>query len=246
MVPPPCSTGSIPAWAGKPDAAGSRSPVSRVYPRVGGETIQARSQMRAGGGLSPRGRGNRLSPTRTSCIEWSIPAWAGKPERRHRDERAAGVYPRVGGETKVEAKTLIQDAGLSPRGRGNPRRPPGLRSRSGSIPAWAGKPRKAPTKRRREAVYPRVGGETIMANSYTWVIDGLSPRGRGNRWSPWHRPRQTRSIPAWAGKPSATATRRLSIAVYPRVGGETDTWGAGDGGTTGLSPRGRGNRLPTG
>ena len=53
--------GSIPAWAGEPSVFPNRTAVKRVYPRVGGGTAQAESEGRSMKGLSPRGRGNRLS-----------------------------------------------------------------------------------------------------------------------------------------------------------------------------------------
>ena len=52
---------SIPAWAGEPAAWSWNTRLSKVYPRVGGGTAQAESEGRSMKGLSPRGRGNRLS-----------------------------------------------------------------------------------------------------------------------------------------------------------------------------------------
>ena len=60
-----------------------------------------------------------------------------------------------------------------------------------------------------------------MAQAIKSTPGGLSPRVRGNprlaekglcrRWS----------IPACAGEPHCTDTRRMSVAVYPRVCGGT-------------------------
>ena len=50
---------SIPAWAGKPVAAQGRPGARRVYPRVGGETVEFNGKTWLGYGLSPRGRGNQ-------------------------------------------------------------------------------------------------------------------------------------------------------------------------------------------
>ena len=55
------------------------------------------------------------------------------------------------------------------------------------------------------------------------MLDGLSPRGRGNHYVFTANRRYAGSIPAWAGEPRARGQR-----------------GIGEG----LSPRGRGNRLP--
>ena len=50
---------SIPAWAGKPCGAEPAENTDEVYPRVGGETLQATLLLGPEDGLSPRGRGNR-------------------------------------------------------------------------------------------------------------------------------------------------------------------------------------------
>ena len=71
--------GSIPAWAGKPEARAWWWRAIGVYPRVGGETYQEREKLRFDDGLSPRGRGNLAPDGTLAGIERSIPAWAGKP-----------------------------------------------------------------------------------------------------------------------------------------------------------------------
>ena len=59
QIMPMLSSGSIPAWAGKPRASPCASADLGVYPRVGGETAMASSGPAANSGLSPRGRGNQ-------------------------------------------------------------------------------------------------------------------------------------------------------------------------------------------
>ena len=49
------------------------------------------------------------------------------------------------------------------------------------------------------------------------------------------------SIPAWAGKPRGPYRRVTVRGVYPRVGGETPCGAPPRRGSSGLSPRGRGN-----
>ena len=73
--------GSIPAWAGEPDAHDLVNTVAGVYPRVGGGTAVTALASLSARGLSPRGRGNRRAPGRRNGAEWSIPAWAGEPLR---------------------------------------------------------------------------------------------------------------------------------------------------------------------
>ena len=114
---------------------------------------------------------------------------------------------------------------------------------NGSIPAWAGKPFAADAPGRWSTVYPRVGGETLVAVILISYPYGLSPRGRGNQGYGRGAALGMRSIPAWAGKPLREPARDDCREVYPRVGGET----VGALGQRlldkGLSPRGRGNLL---
>ena len=92
---------SIPAWAGKPCCTEQPWETAKVYPRVGGETVDRALLPSLVGGLSPRGRGNLLAAVDRPPTERSIPAWAGKPPHTIPKERMAPVYPRVGGETSA-------------------------------------------------------------------------------------------------------------------------------------------------
>ena len=175
--------GSIPAWAGKPRSGRRRSRPGRVYPRVGGETVNASRCRRPGMGLSPRGRGNHIQQQNKSKPRRSIPAWAGKPWTSRSGCVSRRVYPRVGGETISSRTSPVWYAGLSPRGRGNPRLGGIEAELSRSIPAWAGKPRAMIGATIPSGVYPRVGGETISTLLKLRRLRGLSPRGRGNRQS---------------------------------------------------------------
>ena len=213
--------GSIPAWAGKPRGSSRATPARSVYPRVGGETPSRPDVDDSIAGLSPRGRGNHQQDAVRRLRRGSIPAWAGKPGPRGSAAGRGMVYPRVGGETRYCSAICLACLGLSPRGRGN-RRGYHLRGRGrGSIPAWAGKPSSLCRAIYALSVYPRVGGETSRKGVYGWLGQGLSPRGRGNPRSGARRARCSRSIPAWAGKPSAGRGPGATWRVYPRVGGET-------------------------
>ena len=213
--------GSIPAWAGKPAVAMSEPRPIKVYPRVGGETVLRLGRRRGRQGLSPRGRGNLATLARSAPPTGSIPAWAGKPGWTSTADRRLRVYPRVGGETAIEAIRQPRPTGLSPRGRGNPFTSDPEQTVERSIPAWAGKPRSRGAMATSSPVYPRVGGETSSRLTSTVDSYGLSPRGRGNPTRTAAALRQTRSIPAWAGKPPAECGGRTGTGVYPRVGGET-------------------------
>ena len=176
--------GSIPAWAGEPRPLPCRKQRLRVYPRVGGGTCLTTSTRSPSTGLSPRGRGNPVRyPERPEGAR-SIPAWAGEPLLPARSLRSVRVYPRVGGGTDSLGVSLQQRSGLSPRGRGNRRRPVPVPVMPGSIPAWAGEP--------------------LVACRIHSQCSGLSPRGRGNLGVVIHRVHRVQglgSIPAWAGEP---------------------------------------------
>ena len=70
--------------------------------------------------------------------------------------------------------------GLSPRGRGNLAVGHDRHRIERSIPARAGKPALSAAGRLSSTVYPRAGGETVIAGRNRHCLVGLSPRGRGN------------------------------------------------------------------
>ena len=74
-----------------------------------------------------------------------------------------------------------------------------------------------------------------------FIVQGLSPRVRGNllRWRT--AVRLPRSIPACAGEPAYRLRHPNGSAVYPRVCGGTGTGGWCGRTVLGLSPRVRGN-----
>ena len=90
--------------------------------------------------------------------------------------------------------------GLSPRVRGN--RPSSCSHWcfDRSIPACTGKPRLGSLLLRRASVYPRVYGETSQVDIGIELMDGLSPRVRGNLHLANYRATRTGSIPACTGK----------------------------------------------
>ena len=113
------------------------------------------------GGLSPRGRGKPSETPRLSAAPRSIPAWAGETRTPQSDDNNLTVYPRVGGGNRCAR--WIRDAlnGLSPRGRGKPRKDWDMVSSVGSIPAWAGETLYHPGRPQQPQVYPRVGGGNL-------------------------------------------------------------------------------------
>ena len=91
--------GSIPAWAGEPIARTAGPGPRKVYPRVGGGTLDVLDHDDVLSGLSPRGRGNLGCPPVVRFAAGSIPAWAGEPRPSRRLLDRYRVYPRVGGGT---------------------------------------------------------------------------------------------------------------------------------------------------
>ena len=76
------------------------------------------------------------------------------------------------------------------------------------------------------------------------VVEGLSPRVRGNRIVSIREGLGEWSIPAGAGEPIRAARRREYAAVYPRGCGGTDPGLLHLPACEGLSPRVRGNPQP--
>ena len=150
--------GSIPACAGEPGVAFGVADVAGVYPRVCGGTVASIRRGAAVGGLSPRVRGNRAQHGWQLTWWRSIPACAGEPGCRLTKTIPKRVYPRVCGGTETANARRLVAAGLSPRVRGNPRRPFLLQHWQGSIPACAGEPSTTSSTTSRPGVYPRVRG----------------------------------------------------------------------------------------
>ena len=152
-----------------------------VYPRVCGGTWRSYSRFAVAGGLSPRVRGNRFAAGVGERGDRSIPACAGEPddvEQRGNDQE---VYPRVCGGTAYAAGFVAAPKGLSPRVRGNPPLARHLARFVGSIPACAGEPLSVSQRVSAPTVYPRVCGGTDGDTANAKMLDGLSPRVRGNR-----------------------------------------------------------------
>ena len=220
--------------------------IREVYPRVCGETGGALPSDDLQQGLSPRVRGNRPWSSRP-LLRWrSIPACAGKPPVSGGGASALAVYPRVCGETVESRHSVSPLSGLSPRVRGNHRTSRRSVPEGRSIPACAGKPSACAAKRVVGKVYPRVCGETGEPMLSAGTTKGLSPRVRGNPRTGRRRRRAAGSIPACAGKPSATRRWRCGCRVYPRVCGETEREPCLTMIGRGLSPRVRGNLLTDG
>ena len=172
--------GSIPACAGEPAPQSWWAWGWRVYPRVCGGTPPRQLRQPAAEGLSPRVRGNLDGPGARTASRGSIPACAGEPRSGAGWRPARRVYPRVCGGTDAGRGIVLDEVGLSPRVRGNPRNHVGVPPRRGSIPACAGEPGDAAGGGGGGQVYPRVCGGTPNFRRNAAAGAGLSPRVRGN------------------------------------------------------------------
>ena len=234
--------GSIPACAGEPRGRTTSGRISRVYPRVCGGTRRRITWPARRTGLSPRVRGNRGPAGGRGHGAGSIPACAGEPSAPRSKRSPRRVYPRVCGGTANSKPGTVGWLGLSPRVRGNPCSKGGARHDRGSIPACAGEPARADRNPVHQRVYPRVCGGTWLRCTCIRKFPGLSPRVRGNRMRGGVCVAVGGSIPACAGEPPSRRSCRACGTVYPRVCGGTGAGARRAAGSSGLSPRVRGNQ----
>ena len=192
-----------------------RVPTDGLSPRGRGNRYLYH-QLRVFAGLSPRGRGNRAPVCVDHVDKRSIPAWAGEPPVSS-PAMSLGmfpVYPRVGGGTWTTAISCSPLPTVYPRVGGGTVSPVYPRVGGGTSGS-----------RMDEIdigrVYPRVGGGTDSLCNLPHLVQGLSPRGRGNR---------CRQVPYVFG-------------LSPRGRGNPDPEPPRPKGNLGLSPRGRGNLL---
>ena len=190
------------------------------------------------------GGGNRDFRIIARRCQGSIPAWAGETQRRGCSTIGLEVYPRVGGGNKQERFILQIRSGLSPRGRGKPRRTAQRAVIRRSIPAWAGETVFTHPHGVVMTVYPRVGGGNSETTGTRKQERGLSPRGRGKPPPPMPPTDLSGSIPAWAGETLSLVSQEAESRVYPRVGGGNEGMPTGAQDSGGLSPRGRGKQTP--
>ena len=236
-------SGPIPARAGEPPCSPRSQPRNWAYPRAGGGTRSGAARGDVIMGLSPRGRGNRSAGGCSARCSRPIPARAGEPSSTPRARVRIRAYPRAGGGTFLALAAGIYFQGLSPRGRGNPDARFHADRYRGPIPARAGEPMRSTRRGRRRRAYPRAGGGTGHVKGAPEEVEGLSPRGRGNRrWSRGKKPCRG-PIPARAGEPCCADTAAAPSRAYPRAGGGTASWPRPANRPRGLSPRGRGNRV---
>ena len=192
---------SIPARAGEPGFYPRLQTVYPVYPRACGGTNGRPDSIYPLAGLSPRVRGNRQPAGGGRQGQGSIPARAGEPCTMRRSPLSAAVYPRACGGTAAWQVGHSTVRGLSPRVRGNHCGHGEILLLDGSIPARAGEPSPRARPRTSGRVYPRACGGTVPPLGRDMLVQGLSPRVRGNRAGENIFAGGIGSIPARAGEP---------------------------------------------
>ena len=109
---------SIPACAGEAQSPASSYLPPGVYPRVCGGSAHGQFGLGGAGGLSPRVRGKRSGRGRWCRGRRSIPACAGEATHTCTNSRDVTVYPRVCGGSVNKRHLDDLAEGLSPRVRG--------------------------------------------------------------------------------------------------------------------------------
>ena len=171
--------GITPAWAGKSRGLRRLRSRSQDHPRMGGEKLCGRYQVRQRHGSPPHGRGKESWTIQVGGCTRITPAWAGK---RAVLDCCAGIvqdHPRMGGEKSISAPSFCPGTGSPPHGRGKGRRKTLRHSTKRITPAWAGKSSNTPLFSRREQDHPRMGGEKIDICAHQDLRAGSPPHGRG-------------------------------------------------------------------
>ena len=132
--------------------------------------------------------------------------------------------------------------GSSPRVRGTHFTKPFCYIINRFIPACAGNAVRESIESDYGSVHPRVCGERITIQSFSWDHAGSSPRVRGTPLSSTSVMFKYRFIPACAGNAKMFGVKNTILAVHPRVCGERTVEYTSDDQLTGSSPRVRGTR----
>ena len=217
----PLKAGLIPAHAGK-TLLGVVFTRARAHPRACGENHRRTARNGIAGGSSPRMRGKRRHSEQRRIPRRLIPAHAGKTLACDRGRSTRRAHPRACGENAVIVNRHLRVLWL--------------------IPAHAGKTTRAKLVAFHAAAHPRACGENITLRSISSVVFGSSPRMRGKQQLILSSARESRLIPAHAGK-----TRQCSLlyafgGAHPRACGENVAGVMGIMLMWGSSPRMRGKR----
>ena len=232
--------GIIPAGAGRRQYQTIIPEEERDHPRGCGEKSSAVTSLCRPEGSSPRVRGEEASMMILAPGEGIIPAGAGRRYSFQRWLRAHWDHPRGCGEKRCGVKGQFAVEGSSPRVRGEVLERSYFHTVSGIIPAGAGRrlqPR-APVGARGD--HPRGCGEKALIQSLHALIEGSSPRVRGEDKNAFPKERRVGIIPAGAGRSILPSIPNLRERDHPRGCGEKFTFSGLVSAVSGSSPRVRG------
>ena len=154
-------------------------------------------------GSSPRMRGKQTTSLSVRSKTGLIPAHAGKTGAKQGNQVRKRAHPRACGENPAATTEPTQYGGSSPRMRGKPIARIGYRDISRLIPAHAGKTASATLNALRAGAHPRACGENRRGRVFAGQELGSSPRMRGKLEGESRGRRESRLIPAHAGKTSS-------------------------------------------
>ena len=190
----------IPARAGKTRESKAVPAGYWAHPRACGENTDCAYYPHGETGSSPRVRGKRGRCRRRPLHRGLIPARAGKTRAGASTIRRRRAHPRACGENAGNSYEEMSMMGSSPRVRGKqPQRRP-TPSPPRLIPARAGKTNTTAFPLEWDRAHPRACGENRTAGKSLSNRAGSSPRVRGKPAPHSHFIRDSRLIPARAGK----------------------------------------------
>ena len=194
-------------------------------------------------GLSPLARGSPDRGLRQRDLVGPIPARAGQPRDYSLIIHGAAAYPRSRGAALIKDAEDDIEQGLSPLARGSRHRRTSVADSAGPIPARAGQPRTCGRRSTPIRAYPRSRGAARLTSPIISVMGGLSPLARGSPGARRCRHRCRGPIPARAGQPSGSKSRRRVRRAYPRSRGAAEESQLETKAIDGLSPLARGSLL---
>ena len=234
--------GLIPARAGKTGHAPPPRRGGRAHPRACGENTNTPYDLHHLRGSSPRVRGKRAEGQGRLSPVGLIPARAGKTRLHKMHVLTIQAHPRACGENFTKRDRPHMSNGSSPRVRGKQPRAVRAVGRCRLIPARAGKTRRVGHPRPPSPAHPRACGENAPPLRGACRVAGSSPRVRGKPSLVRLMIRDSRLIPARAGKTGCSPRARAPCEAHPRACGENCGRGIKRVFPPGSSPRVRGKR----
>ena len=150
-------------------------------------------------GSSPLTRGTLAFDDASYSAARFIPAYAGNSAQDASHSLLMPVHPRLRGELECKPFYGLDFGGSSPLTRGTLITWSDYLTYFRFIPAYAGNSEWRLRSRLLQPVHPRLRGELWHRHDQINLKAGSSPLTRGTHWTPCHRQKQERFIPAYAG-----------------------------------------------